>query len=111
MADDVLPLNPERASVGWIGTGLMGTSMCRHLIDRGYRTTVTSRTKSKAEGLIAAGASWADSPREVAAASDVVFTMVGIPADVRDVMFGDQGVIEGAPSGSVVVDMTTSEPS
>jgi 3-hydroxyisobutyrate dehydrogenase len=112
MVDDVLlPLIPERASVGWIGTGLMGTSMCRHLIDRGYRTAVSSRTRSKAEGLIEAGALWADSPRDVAATSDVVFSMVGTPADVRDVMFGDQGVLEGARSGAVVVDMTTSEPS
>jgi 3-hydroxyisobutyrate dehydrogenase len=112
MADDVLlPLIPERASVGWIGTGLMGTSMCRHLIDRGYRVAVSSRTKSKTEGLTEAGAQWADSPRDVAAASDVVFTMVGTPTDVRDVMFGDRGVLAGTRPGAVVVDMTTSEPS
>jgi 3-hydroxyisobutyrate dehydrogenase len=105
------PMTPERASVGWIGTGLMGSSMCRHLIDAGYRATVTTRTRSKADDLVAAGATWADSPHAVAAASDVVFTMVGVPADVRDVMYGEAGVIEGAKRGSIVVDMTTSEPS
>ena len=104
-------MTPERATVGWIGTGLMGTSMCRHLIDRGFRATVTTRTESKADGLLAAGATWADSPAAVAAASDVVFTMVGTPADVRDVMYGEQGVLDAVKPATIVVDMTTSEPS
>jgi 3-hydroxyisobutyrate dehydrogenase len=104
-------MTPEGATVGWIGTGLMGTSMCRHLIDRGFRATVTTRTESKADGLLAAGATWADSPAAVAAASDVVFTMVGTPADVRDVMYGEQGVLDAAKPATIVVDMTTSEPS
>jgi 3-hydroxyisobutyrate dehydrogenase len=104
-------MTPERTGVGWIGTGLMGSSMCRHLIDAGYQATVTTRTRSKADGLVGAGAAWVDSPGAVAAASDVVFTMVGIPADVREVMYGDAGVLAGAKAGSIVVDMTTSEPS
>jgi len=104
-------MTPDRATVGWIGTGLMGSSMCRHLIEAGYRATVTTRTRSKADDLVAAGATWADSPGAVAAASDVVFTMVGIPADVRDVMYGDAGVLAGVKPGSIAVDMTTSEPS
>lgn len=104
-------LSPDRARVGWIGTGLMGASMCRHLIERGYRATVTTRTPSKADDLVAAGAAWAASPAEVAAVSDVVFSMVGTPADVRDVMFGDAGVLGAARPGTVLVDMTTSEPS
>jgi 3-hydroxyisobutyrate dehydrogenase len=111
MEESFSPLTPEHATVGWIGTGLMGTSMCRHLIERGYRAMVNTRTRSKAEDLIAAGAAWEDSPGAVAAASDVVFTMVGTPADVRDVMFGDRGVLDGTRSGSIVIDMTTSEPS
>jgi 3-hydroxyisobutyrate dehydrogenase len=111
MVESFSPLTPEQATVGWIGTGLMGTSMCRHLIERGYRATVTTRTRSKAEDLIAAGAAWEDTPGAVAAASDVVFTMVGTPADVREVMYGDDGVLDGAKPGSVVADMTTSEPS
>ena len=111
MAEAFPPMTPDRATIGWIGTGLMGSSMCRHLIDTGYRATVTSRTRSKADSLVAAGAAWVDSPGAVAAASDVVFTMVGTPADVRDVMFGDHGVLDSARPGTIVVDMTTSEPS
>jgi 3-hydroxyisobutyrate dehydrogenase len=111
MVESFSPLTPEHATVGWIGTGLMGTSMCRHLIERGYRATVTTRTRNKAEDLIAAGAAWEDTPGAVAAASAVVFTMVGTPADVREVMYGDDGVLDGAKPGSVVIDMTTSEPS
>jgi 3-hydroxyisobutyrate dehydrogenase len=104
-------MTPERTTVGWIGTGLMGTSMCRHLIDQGFPATVTTRTESKADGLLAAGATWADTPAAVAAASDVVFTMVGTPADVRDVMYGEQGLLDAARPATIVVDMTTSEPS
>jgi 3-hydroxyisobutyrate dehydrogenase len=104
-------MSPDRTTVGWIGTGLMGTSMCRHLIDVGFAATVTTRTASKAEGLLEAGAAWADSPAGVAAASDVVFTMVGTPADVRDVFYGEHGVLDAAKPGTIVVDMTTSEPS
>src|SRR5687767_5420105 len=77
-----------RPRVGWIGTGVMGQSMCGHLIAAGYPTTVYSRTRDKAEPLLGAGATWADSPRAVAAASDVIFTMVGFPRDVREVYFG-----------------------
>jgi 3-hydroxyisobutyrate dehydrogenase len=105
------PRSPDTTTIGWIGTGLMGSSMCRHLLDRGYRATVTTRTRSRADALLSAGAAWADCPAEVAAASDVVFSMVGTPADVRDVMFGDDGVIGACKPETIVVDMTTSEPS
>jgi 3-hydroxyisobutyrate dehydrogenase len=97
--------------VGWIGTGIMGQSMCGHLLARGYSVTLFSRTRAKAEALLAAGAAWAESPREVAERSDVVLTMVGFPRDVRDVYFGADGVIAGARGGSILVDMTTTEPS
>jgi 3-hydroxyisobutyrate dehydrogenase len=60
--------------------------------------------------LIAAGAQWADTPGEVAAVSDIVFTMVGFPADVRQVVLGPRGVLETARAGAVIVDMSTSEP-
>ena len=76
---------PQQTRIGWIGTGVMGHSMCGHLLAAGYPTTVYSRTRAKAEALLAAGAVWSDSPRDLAAASDVVFTMVGFPQDVRDV--------------------------
>lgn len=97
--------------VGWIGTGVMGRSMCGHLLAAGFPTTVYSRTRDRAAGLLEAGASWAESPAEVAAAADVVFTMVGFPSDVRDVLLGPEGVLSAIGSGGVVVDLTTSEPS
>ena len=97
--------------VGWIGTGVMGQSMCGHLLTAGYATTVYSRTRERAAGLLESGASWAESPAEVAAAADVVFTMVGFPSDVRDVLLGPEGVLSAITPGGVVVDMTTSEPS
>jgi 3-hydroxyisobutyrate dehydrogenase len=102
---------PATTRIGWIGTGVMGRSMVRHMVNAGYRTTVYSRTREKAQDVLDAGAGWAETPRTVADASDVVFTMVGFPSDVRDVYFGEQGLLGGARSGSVFVDMTTTEPS
>ena len=78
--------------VGWIGTGVMGASMCGHLLAKGYAVTLHTRTRAKAEPLVARGAAWADSPRAVADASDVVFTMLGFPAEVRAVYLGDGGL-------------------
>jgi 3-hydroxyisobutyrate dehydrogenase len=89
----------------------MGTSMCAHLIDAGHPTTVYSRTRERAQPLLDKGAAWAGTPAAVAAASEVIFTMVGYPADVREVILGEQGVLAGASNGSVIVDMSTSEPS
>jgi len=97
--------------LGWIGTGVMGSSMCGHLLSSGFSATVYNRTRAKAEGLLSRGARWADGPKAVAEASDVVFTMVGYPADVRSVILGPEGVLAGCKPGSVLVDMTTSEPS
>jgi 3-hydroxyisobutyrate dehydrogenase len=94
-----------------IGTGVMGLSMCGHVLDAGYAVTVHNRTRSRAEPLLERGASWAETPAAVAAASDVVFTIVGYPADVRAVILGEDGALSGAAAGSVLVDMTTSEPS
>ena len=74
-----IEISLEKTRVGWIGTGVMGRSMCGHLIAAGYKTTVFNRTKSKADELVAKGARWADSPRDVAVASDVVFSIVGYP--------------------------------
>jgi 3-hydroxyisobutyrate dehydrogenase len=96
--------------LGWIGLGVMGGSMCTHLLRAGYPLTVHTRTRAKAGGQIAAGAAWADSPRAVAEASDVVFTMVGFPDDVRAVVLGEEGVLAGLRAGGILVDMTTSEP-
>jgi 3-hydroxyisobutyrate dehydrogenase len=102
---------PGKTRIGWIGTGVMGSSMCGHLMTAGFKATVYNRTKSKAQPLLDKGAAWADTPQAVAEASDVVFTIVGFPSDVRSVILGDDGVLAGSREGSVIVDMTTSEPS
>jgi len=85
--------------------------MCGHLLSAGYQVTLYTRTAEKAQGLLGRGAKLAASPKEVAQQSDVVFTMVGFPHDVRSVILGSSGVLEGLCSDGVVVDMTTSEPS
>jgi 3-hydroxyisobutyrate dehydrogenase len=96
--------------IGWIGTGVMGRSMCGHLIAKGYPVTVHSRTHDKAKPLVDAGATWAASPREVAERADVVVTMVGFPDEVRAVLLGEPGVVASARPGTIVVDMSTSAP-
>jgi 3-hydroxyisobutyrate dehydrogenase len=102
---------PAAAKIGWIGTGVMGSSMCGHLLTAGYRVTVHSRTRSKAQSLLDRGAQWAESPHAVAAESDVLFTMVGFPQEVRQVYFATDGILSGAGAGTILVDMTTTQPS
>jgi 3-hydroxyisobutyrate dehydrogenase len=97
--------------LGWIGTGIMGRSMCGHLLAAGHSVTLFSRTPSKAEDLLARGGTWAPTPRAVAEASDVVFTMVGFPQDVRDVYFGERGLLGANRKNQLFIDMTTTEPS
>jgi 3-hydroxyisobutyrate dehydrogenase len=101
---------PGKTRVGWIGTGVMGASMCGHLLAKGFAATVTNRTRAKADALVAKGAAWADTPKQVAERSDVVFSIVGAPRDVREVLLGPDGALAGLTSGAVLVDMTTSEP-
>lgn len=101
---------PGETRIGWIGTGVMGRSMCGHLIDAGFAMTVYNRTKEKAADLLDKGAAWADSPKAVAQASDVIFTIVGFPGDVRETILGDDGVLNGCKEGDIIVDMTTSSP-
>ncbi len=102
---------PGVTKIGWIGTGVMGSSMCGHLIAKGFAATVFSRTRAKADALVAKGAQWASTPRAVAEQSDVIFSIVGFPSDVRSVMLGPDGALAGSKAGNVLVDMTTSEPS
>jgi len=104
-------VSPDTTRIGWIGTGVMGASMAGHLLDAGYALTVNNRTQSRADDLVSRGAVWADTPRQAATDADIVFTVVGYPADVREVLLGDAGVLAGAKAGAVIVDMTTSEPS
>ena len=104
-------ISAEHTTIGWIGTGVMGRWMCQHIMDLGYQTNVYNRTPAKADSLISNGAIWGDSPQAIAEKSDVIFTIVGFPDDVRQVYFGESGILAGVRSGSVVVDMTTTEPS
>src|SRR5882724_2457679 len=105
-----LEFTPEKTRIGWIGTGVMGSSMCGHLIAAGYRASVYNRSADKAKPLVDKGAKLLASPKAVAEASDVVFTIVGYPKDVREVTLGENGTLAGARAGKLLVDMTTSEP-
>jgi 3-hydroxyisobutyrate dehydrogenase len=96
--------------IGWIGTGVMGLSMCGHVLAKGYPVTVSTRTKSRAQPLLDKGAAWAETPVQVGANSDIVFTIVGFPSDVREVYFGGDGLLPRARAGQIFVDMTTTEP-
>jgi 3-hydroxyisobutyrate dehydrogenase len=102
---------PGKTKIGWIGTGVMGRWMCQHLMSKGYAATVYNRSKEKAQPLLDAGAAWADTPKGVAEKSDVVFGIVGFPRDVREVFLGPQGALVGSKEATVLVDMTTSDPS
>ncbi|CAJ2676298.1 unnamed protein product [Trifolium pratense] len=105
-------INPSNTRLGWIGTGVMGQSMCSHLIRAGYTLTVFNRTPSKAQPLFDIGATLANSPHAVASQSDVVFTIVGYPSDVRSVLLDpNSGALAGLKTGGILVDMTTSDPS
>src|SRR5271163_4036795 len=102
---------PGKTRVGWIGTGVMGRWMCQHLMTKGYTATVYNRSKDKAAPLLKEGAAWAETPKAVAEKADVVFAIVGFPKDVREVFLGPAGALAGSKAGTVLVDMTTSEPS
>jgi 3-hydroxyisobutyrate dehydrogenase len=107
----VIKAEAGKTRIGWVGTGVMGRWMCHHLMSKGYSATVYTRSRDKAAALVEAGAAWADSPKAVAERSDVVFAIVGFPADVREVFLGQHGALAGSKAGNVLVDMTTSEPS
>ncbi len=96
--------------IGWIGTGVMGKSMCSHILKAGFKVSVYNRTKNKADELIKKGAEWCSNPKEVAEKSDIIFAIVGFPKDVEEVFLGENGILNGAKAGSIIVDMTTSEP-
>jgi 3-hydroxyisobutyrate dehydrogenase len=106
-----LKIAPGATRIGWVGTGVMGRSMCAHLMDKGFSATVYNRTRDKAQTLLDKGAEWAKTPKELAQRSDVVFAIVGYPKDVREVFLGKDGALAGSKAGAVLVDMTTSEPS
>jgi len=97
-------------TIGFIGTGIMGKSMALHILKAGYPVNVFNRSKEKTIPLIEQGAVWHSSPREVAAHSDIIITIIGYPKDVEEVYLGKEGILMGAQSGSIAIDMTTSSP-
>lgn len=96
--------------VAFIGTGLMGAPMAGHILDAGYELVVYNRTKARAQDLIDRGAKWAESPKEACKDADLVITIVGYPVDVEEVYLGEEGLIEHAKPGTILVDMSTSSP-
>lgn len=97
-------------NISFIGTGVMGASIVSHLLQAGYPVTVHTRTKGKAEPLIAAGAKWASTVAEAVQKADLIFTMVGMPTDVEEIYLNVDGILANGRSGQIVVDMTTSSP-
>ena len=102
--------SPEKTTLGFIGTGVMGAPMANHLLKAGYQLYVHNRTASRAQALVDAGATYCETPGEVAAKCDVTFAIVGFPPDVKSVFLGDFGIIASSKPGSIIVDMTTSKP-
>ena len=102
----------DKGTLGFIGLGVMGSSMAARLLAAGYPLRVHTRTRAKAEPLLAKGAQWAGSPAEAAAGARAVITMLGFPEDVEAVYFGAGGLLSGggAARGSLLVDMTTTRP-
>ncbi len=101
----------KQKKIGWIGTGLMGNPMVKHLLKAGYTVGVHNRTKEKAADLIEMGCAWYDTPADLAAASDVVVTIIGFPKDVEECYFGNQGIFTTLKPGAILIDMTTTRPS
>ena len=97
--------------IGWIGTGLMGNPMAKHLVNAGYKVNVHNRTKEKAVELINMGCTWFDTPAEIAANSEVIVTIIGFPKDVEECYFGEQGIFKEVKQGTILIDMTTTKPS
>ncbi|HIR80926.1 MAG TPA: NAD(P)-binding domain-containing protein, partial [Candidatus Limiplasma merdipullorum] len=96
--------------IGFIGIGVMGESMARHLMEKGHSLTVYNRTKSKADRLLAEGAAWAESAGACAKDQDAVITIVGFPKDVEEVYLAAGGILDSARPGAYLIDMTTTSP-
>ena len=97
--------------LGFIGTGVMGASIVKHLLKAGFEVAVYNRTKEKTNELVSLGATWQDTPQRVTENSEVIFTMVGFPKDVEEIYYGDEGVFKADVTGKILIDMTTSTPS
>lgn len=96
--------------IGFIGTGVMGSSMIKNLLKADHEVNVFNRTKAHAQTVLDAGAKWYDTPEEVAKNSSVVITIAGFPDDVKEIYFGDHGLFAGADDQTILIDSTTSTP-
>ncbi len=96
--------------IGFIGIGVMGKSMAQNLIKSGFELNIYTRTKSKAQEVIEAGATWCDSVKECIFNCEAVITMVGYPKDVEKVYFGQDDILNSAKPGTYLIDMTTTSP-
>jgi len=101
----------KEKKIGWIGTGLMGNPMVKHLLKAGYTVGVHNRTKEKATDLIEMGCTWYDTPSDLAANAEIVVTIIGFPKDVEECYFGEQGIFKTIQPGTILIDMTTTKPS
>src|SRR6202162_4648131 len=98
------------ANLGYIGLGVMCGEMVKRLLEKGHTVTGYNRTKSKAQWLIDKGMKWADSPRAVCQAADVIFSMVSNSAALEEIADGPNGVVAGIGAGKVFIDMSTLGP-
>ncbi len=96
--------------IGFIGIGVMGESMAGHLLKAGHDLYVYNRTKSKADRIVAEGATWCEEVKSIARQCDLIFTIIGVPADVESVYLNEDGLVNHAKKGTILVDMTTSTP-
>lgn len=101
----------EKQTIGFIGTGVMGKSMAGNIQKVGYQLAIYTRTKEKAKELLNNGAYWCETAAELAQKADIIFTIVGEPADVEEIYLGENGLLSNCRPGQIVVDMTTSKPS
>ncbi|MDV6376871.1 NAD(P)-dependent oxidoreductase [Sporosarcina sp. GW1-11] len=100
----------QKEKISFIGTGVMGSSIVKHLLNASYEVTVYTRTKSKAEPLVELGAKWAETVAEAVRGADIIFTMIGMPTDVEEVYLSENGIFANGYASQIVVDMTTSSP-
>lgn len=105
-----IPITPTKTRIGWIGIGVMGAAMATRLLSAGYSVTIYARSPSKALDLQSKGACLVDSASGLAQTSDIIFTMVGHPSDVRQNVLEKNGLLQGLNSGGVIVDTTSSHP-
>jgi len=98
------------AKLGFVGLGVMGSRVVKRLLEASYTVVGYNRTRSKAQWLLDAGMEWADSPRAVAKATDIVFSMVTNTAALNAVALGDDGIIAGLSRGKIYVEMSTVSP-